>query len=183
MEFELDWLLKLRLVVARCGENDNARWWNSAGQLGPRGASVLKRGFPRTHHFAQARSVFAAASTRCSELFSLDNALTLWRLGDEVEEAFDQRWEHWLDEARGWEPFFEELSVSSVLDLRTALLGQGIVSAELAEILDRSRVDPSGQSIRVGENSSPQATIGLLALGFAKGSSGKLVVPYAFVSQ
>ena len=51
-------LLKLRLVVARHGEMDAARWWNTQGMLGRRGAVVLKRGFPSTHHFAQARIVF-----------------------------------------------------------------------------------------------------------------------------
>ena len=54
---DLGWLLRLRLIVARCGEMDAQCWWNTEGQLGPYGAKVLKRGFPRTHHFAQARSV------------------------------------------------------------------------------------------------------------------------------
>jgi hypothetical protein len=45
-------LFKLRLVVARHGEMDAARWWNTQGVLGPRGLSVLKRGFPKTHCFA-----------------------------------------------------------------------------------------------------------------------------------
>ena len=39
-------LFKLRLVVARHGEMDAARWWNTQGMLGRRGALVLKRGFP-----------------------------------------------------------------------------------------------------------------------------------------
>jgi hypothetical protein len=46
-ELDLAWLLKVRTVVARIGEMDLARWWNSTGQLGPHGASVLRRGFPR----------------------------------------------------------------------------------------------------------------------------------------
>ncbi|MBI4818833.1 MAG: hypothetical protein HY791_21360 [Deltaproteobacteria bacterium] len=44
LELELDRLLKLRLVVARFGEMDVAKWWNTKGQLGRR--------FPRTHRFA-----------------------------------------------------------------------------------------------------------------------------------
>ena len=31
---DLDRLLKLRLVVARFGEMDLAKWWNTRGQLG-----------------------------------------------------------------------------------------------------------------------------------------------------
>jgi hypothetical protein len=183
LEFELDWLLKLRLVVARHGEHDQARWWNSAGQLGTGGAGVLRRGFPRTHYFAQARSVFAAASSRCLELFSLGDAVTLWRLEDEIEEAFDQRWEEWLDNAGAWSPFFQELAANTNADLRAALLGHGLVSAVQVENIDKLSVDSSGQSIRVGENSSPAEITALLALGFAKGAPGKLVVPHAMASR
>ncbi len=53
---DLDRLLKLRLVVARFGEMDLAKWWNTKGQLGRLGAAALRRGFPRTHHFAQHRA-------------------------------------------------------------------------------------------------------------------------------
>ncbi|WP_353830854.1 BrxE family protein [Mesorhizobium sp.] len=45
-------LLKSRLVIARFGEMDLARWWNTRGQLGKLGAATLRRGFPRTHRFA-----------------------------------------------------------------------------------------------------------------------------------
>jgi hypothetical protein len=67
-ELDYEWLLKLRVAVARCGEMDLSRWWNVSRQLAPAGASVLKRGFPRTHYFAQARSVMAIAAHRCNEL-------------------------------------------------------------------------------------------------------------------
>jgi hypothetical protein len=55
---DLDRLLKLRLIVARFGEMDLAKWWNTKGQLGRLGAAAVRRGFPRTHHFARARAVF-----------------------------------------------------------------------------------------------------------------------------
>ena len=51
---DLERLFKLRVAVARFGEMDLARWWNTKGQLGPLGTSALRRGFPRTHRFAQA---------------------------------------------------------------------------------------------------------------------------------
>src|SRR5438132_8487848 len=99
---DLERLLKLRLVVARFGEMDVARWWNTSGQLGKLGAATLKRGFPRTHCFAQARSVFAVAAHRCDEVFSPPGCATLWRLPEHIEELFDARWEHWLDHAVDW---------------------------------------------------------------------------------
>jgi hypothetical protein len=33
-KIDLDWLLRLRLVVARYGEMDALKWWNTNGQLG-----------------------------------------------------------------------------------------------------------------------------------------------------
>jgi hypothetical protein len=34
-KIDLDWLLRVRVAVARCGEMDAQRWWNTEGQLGP----------------------------------------------------------------------------------------------------------------------------------------------------
>ena len=106
---DLDYVFKLRLVVARVGEMDLAQWWNTNGQLGSLRASVLRRGFPRTHRFAQARSVFAVAAHRCADLYQPSDAVTLWDLPASVEDDFEQRWETWIDDAASWEPFFKEL--------------------------------------------------------------------------
>src|SRR3954468_6536802 len=105
----IDRLLKLRLIVARVGEMDLAKWWNTRGQLGRLGTTALRRGFPRTHFFAQARSVFAVAAHRCDELFSPPMCVTLWRLPEAVEEEFDARWERWVDDPDAWEEFFRAL--------------------------------------------------------------------------
>ena len=118
---DLDRLLKLRLVVARFGEMDLAKWWNTKGQLGRLGAAALRRGFPRTHHFAQARSVFAVAAHRCAEVFDPPGCVTLWRLPEAIEEEFDARWEHWLDHADDWTPFFEKLEDLQGTDLVAVL--------------------------------------------------------------
>lgn len=113
----LEKLLRLRLVVARFGELDNARWWNTKGQLGRLGAAALRRGFPRTHRFAQARSVFAVAAQRCDEVFNPPGCVTLWKLPESVEEDFDACWEHWLDHASDWNPFFERIETLGSTDL------------------------------------------------------------------
>src|SRR5688572_20166817 len=124
---QLDLLLKLRLVVARFGEMDVAKWWNTRGQLGRLGGAALRRGFPRTHRFAQARSVFAVAAHRCAELFELPNAVTLWRLPESIEEDFDARWEHWLDHSSDWEPFFVSLERIEGSDLTEALAARDLI--------------------------------------------------------
>lgn len=102
-------LFKLRLVVARHGEMDAARWWNTNGILGHRGSMVLKRGFPSTHSFAQARIAFAVARSRCHELFDPPGCMTLWNLPADIEDQFDERWQDWLDEGDQWRPVFENL--------------------------------------------------------------------------
>jgi hypothetical protein len=179
-DIDLEWLLKARVVVARCGEMDCAKWWNSDGQLGPLGASVLARGFPRTHHFAQARSVFAAAATKCSEVFALPDAMTLWWLGEDVEEAFDLQWEAWLDRASEWKLFFEEIAQVKSGELPEVLAQLGLVDASQVARAKGLKLDPNGKSLRIaGASDELGDTVALLALGFSKGAPGKPVVPYA----
>ena len=81
MSIDLEKLLNLRLVVAHFGEMDLARWWNTKAQLGLLGALALRRGFPRTYNFAQARSVFAVTAQRCS-VFDPPASVTLWQLSE-----------------------------------------------------------------------------------------------------
>lgn len=134
---ELDLLLKLRLVVARFGEMDIAKWWNTRGQLGSLGGAALRRGFPRTHRFAQARSVFAVAAHRCSEVFDPPHCVTLWKLPESIEEDFDARWEHWLDHAADWEVFFEALELLEGGDLVAALSARDLIGDGDAAIFTR----------------------------------------------
>src|SRR5687768_673022 len=124
---DLERLFKLRLTVARFGEMDVAKWWNTRGQLGPLGAAALRRGFPRTYRFAQARSVFAVAAHRCAEVFDPPNTVTLWRLPESIEETFDARWEHWLDHASDWEAFFVSLERIESNDLTEGLATRGLI--------------------------------------------------------
>jgi hypothetical protein len=177
---DLDRLLKLRLVVGRFGEMDVAKWWNTNGQLGRFGAASLRRGFPRTHYFAQARSVFAVAAHRCAEVFEPPGCVTLWRLPEEIEEEFDTRWEHWIDHAAEWQPFFHELEGLQGTDLVVALRGFEVISDAEAAGLTRLRRSAEGRAVPLPEVFSPtHADVTLLALGFARAEVGALAVPYA----
>jgi len=177
---DLDRLLKLRLVVARFGEMDIAKWWNTKGQLGRLGAAALRRGFPRTHHFAQARSVFAVAAHRCGEVFEPPGSVTLWRLPEAIEEEFDARWERWLDQAAEWQPFFQKLERLQKTDLVAALRGFEAISDSDAEGLARLRRSAEGRAVPLpGVFSSTDMDVALLALGFARAEVGALAVPYA----
>ena len=177
---DLDRLLKLRLVVARFGEMDLARWWNTRGQLGRLGSAALRRGFPRTHRFAQARSVFAVAAHRCDEVFDPPGCVTLWRLTEAIEEQFDARWEQWLDGATDWIPFFEKLEALQATDLSAMLCSLELASDGELQTRSRLRCSAEGRAVSLpGVFSGTDAEVSLLALGFALGAPGALAVPYA----
>jgi hypothetical protein len=177
---DLERVLKLRLVVARFGEMDLAKWWNTRGQLGRHGAAALRRGFPRTYRFAQARSVFAVAAHRCAEVFEPPGSVTLWRLPETVEEEFDARWEQWLDSAGEWTPFFDKLESLAGTDLTAVLRSFEVVSDRDLEAYARLRRSAEGRAVPLpGVFSGTNDDVGLLALGFARGEPGALAVPYA----
>ena len=176
----LDRLLKLRLIVARFGEMDLARWWNTRGQLSRLGSAAVRRGFPRTHYFAQARSVFAVAAYRCQEIFDPPNAVTLWRLPETIEEEFEAKWEYWLDNANEWNPFFQRLENLQENDLNVALRAFDVITTEESEVSSRLRRSAEGRSVPLPEPfSGTDRDIALLALGFSRGELGSLAVPYA----
>ena len=176
---DLDLLLKLRLIVARFGEMDIAKWWNTRGQLGPLGASALRRGFPRSHYFAQARAVFAVAGQRCTEVFDPPSSVTLWRLPERIEEEFRTRWEYWLDNSSDWTPFFKQIEQPAGLDLAAHIRALGIVTDNAVKEAARVRWQAGHPAVALtGSFGGTDHDIALLALTFARGGVGALAVPY-----
>lgn len=181
---DLDRLLRLRLVVARMGEMDRAQWWNTKGQLGPLGAMALSRGLPRTHYFAQARSIFAVAAHRCGEVFDPPGSWTLWRLPREIEQAFDARWESWVDSAGDWTPVFEQIAELEGTDLVTAFQGLDLVDDADLAALTRLHTSAEGRAVPLlAPFKADDAYLTLLALAFALGRPGALAVPYARAAE
>ncbi|MBI3748368.1 MAG: BrxE family protein [Chloroflexi bacterium] len=177
---DLERLFRLRVVVARVGEMDLAQWWNTRGQLSRLGAAAVRRGLPRTHWFAQARSVFAVAAHRCDEVFNPPGSVTLWRLPEDLEERFDARWEHWLDNARDWDDFFERVAAVETPDLAGALRALGLLDEEVVAAAERLPLAPGARSLQLPTDfSGTEADADLLTLGFSRGSKGSVVVPYA----
>jgi hypothetical protein len=177
---DLDRLLKLRLLIARFGEMDIARWWNTKGQLGRLGAAALRRGFPRTHYFAQARSVFAVAAHHCNEVFDPPGCVTLWRLPEAIEDEFETQWEHWLDNANEWTPFFQRLETLRATDLLETLRSFEVISERDADPFSKLRRSAEGRAVPLpGVFDGTEDKLALLALGFARGEVAALAVPYA----
>lgn len=179
---DFDRLFKLRLVVARFGEMDGARWWNTNGVLSKKGSLLLSRGFPKTHRFAQARLVFEVARARSAERFpAVPGCLTLWSLPAQVEEEFDARWAHWLAESEAWTEFFESLEAPGD-DLLSMLEDRDLLVPDLKSEVGRMRRSAEGRSVPLsGVRLADNKTIALLAAGFARGEQGKPAIPYARV--
>jgi hypothetical protein len=175
---DFDRLLKLRLVVARVGEMDLAKWWNTRGQLGRLGTAAIRRGLARTHYFAQARSVFAVADFRCREVFDPPHSVTLWHLTEAVEEEFEAHWERWLERAGEWKPFFLELEALQETELKAVLRSFDLITDNASELFSRLRRSAEGRAVPLpAPFAATNQDIASLALGFARGEPGALAVP------
>jgi hypothetical protein len=145
---DLDRLLKLRLVVARFGEMDIAKWWNTKGQLGRLGTAALRRGFPRTHRFAQAVILPSGINERLTgldragidrDLISIqtqidDLAFTLYEITAEDRAAIETASKRVASAAResdaaddddGDDPSEDGVAVSGTADAVTWVEGEG----------------------------------------------------------
>ncbi len=179
VNFKFDHLFKLRLTVARFGEMDNARWWNTKGIMGRYGALTLSRGFPKTHRFAQAKITFAVAAHRCKEIYAYPGAVTLWDLPPEIEDRFQEKWHEWLDDIDHWTPFFQSLEHISGMELLDLLTQQGLINPEQVEMAQKLRRSSEGRSVRISAcESLDDEALSLLAAGFFRGEQGKPAVPY-----
>ncbi len=178
---DLPRLLKLRLAVARHGEMDCARWWNTQGVLSARGALLYARGFPTSHPFARARLVMAVARARSAEVFSPPSAITLWSLPGPLEEAFDEHWSAWLDDAPTWLPFFDRLATHRGSDLLALLDDLRLLTPAHHAAYAGLRHSSENRAVLLPSTVTRPTddTITLLAAAFARGEPGALAVPYA----
>ena len=181
-DIDLSRLLKLRLIVARHGEMDAARWWNTNGVLGRKGSLLMSRGFPKTHHFAQARLVFEVARARSAERFhTAAGCITLWKLPASVEDDFDAQWPEWLDEAEAWSEFFQSIQTCAD-DLLEILRAHDLINTEQAEQVSRMHRSAEDRAVQLpGECSVDDDTITLLAAAFSRGEATKPAIPFAQV--
>lgn len=176
---ELELLLRLRLAVARFGEMDGAGWWNTQGVLGRGGRSVLTRGFPGTHWFAQARIACSVAAARCAAVFAPPGCLTLWSLPAELEDALARQWPRWCRNSTQWGPFFENLIPRNTGDLAHHLKDLGLIDAAIVQATASLRRSAEGKAVALpGTGSANRQTLMLLAAGFSKGEKHALAVPY-----
>ena len=108
MSIDVRKITALRMTVARQGEMDRSKWWNTQGLLSRVGELALSRGFPRSHVFARSRAVFAVASSRSEEVFNPPESYTLWRLPVEIEDQLEDAWAGWLENPDEWQELLEQ---------------------------------------------------------------------------
>ena len=97
-----------------------------------------------------------------------------------MEEEFEAHWEHWLDQADEWKPFFLELEILKETDLKTALQSFNLITDDEFGSFSRLRRSAEGRAVPLpvlftGTNQD----VASLALGFARGEPSALAVPYA----
>lgn len=182
--FSPEGLLRLRLLVARFGEMDNARWWNTSGVLGPMGRQVMARGFTRSYRFAQARVAFAVAAARCKEVFDPPGSMTLWKLPATVEDRFDSRWQDWVDNAAEWEHFFTSIETVNGSDLLGQAQSLGLASSEQIERARQLKRSTSNKAVPLPGTATPTDEVIIqLALGFWRGEPGAPAIPYVRLEE
>lgn len=176
----IDQIAKLRIAVARFGEMDRSKWWNTKGMLSGLGEMAIARGFPKTHVFARARAVFSVARLRSEEVFNPPNSFTLWRLPVEIEDRLEDAWANWLESPAPWADFLAELEGCSpengVIEALSNLELLSARSKEKAGNLRRAD-DLRSVPIKPSEKSSQHA-IELLAAAHGSSEPGKLAVPF-----
>lgn len=120
------------------------------------------------------------AAARCEAVFDPPGSVTLWRMPEAVEEEFDARWEHWLDDATVWQPFFLDLARIQSADIVAALRSFDLVDDRTQALLSKLRRSAEGRAVPIPQPfSSTDEDVTLLALAFARGEPGNLAVPYS----
>lgn len=174
-----DRLLRLRLIVARYGEMDLMGWWNTQGVLGKLGDTVYRRGFPRTAPFAQARVVFAVARHRTKELWDPPACATLWTLPMQVEDAFEDHWQGWIDQDEHWAGLFQALTKLRKGDLLEQLHDLGAIDAACMAQARELKRSVDHRAVRLqGPRPIDDNVLGLLAAGFFRGEPKSPAIPY-----
>ena len=170
---------KLRLAVARFGEMDRAKWWNTKGMLANLGEMAISRGFPKTHLFARARAVFAVAGQRCDEIYNPPDGFTLWRLPPEIEDQIEDTWSHWLEDPDPWQEFLGRVNGRTSQDLLDTRQSLELIDDQLVDRVKKLKRANDFRSVLLPASTElDNEGIALLAAAFFRGEPGKLAVPY-----
>ena len=172
-------IVALRIVVARQGEMDRSKWWNTQGLLSSVGELAISRGFPKTHVFARARAAFAVAASRSEEVFNPPDSYTLWRLPVEIEDQIEDAWSGWLESPEEWQNLLRKINEAASSELKSILASLELLSDETTSLAKglRRADDLKSVPLRI-EGQTVIEAIELLAIAHASSEPGKLAVPF-----
>ncbi len=169
----------LRMTVARQGEMDRSKWWNTKGLLSRVGELAISRGFPKSHVFARARAAFAVASARSEEVFNPPESYTLWRLPVEIEDQIEDAWSGWLESPEEWKELLEKIDAAASNELAPVLADLELVSGNTVKRAKGLRRADDLKSVPLKlDGETPVEAIELLAIAHASSEPGKLAVPF-----
>lgn len=179
MDVDVQKIAALRMAVARFGEMDRSKWWNTKGLLSKLGELAVSRGLPKTHVFARSRAAFAVASSRSEEVFNPPDSYTLWHLPAEIEDQLEDAWAGWLEKPEQWQQLLEQIDQESGKGLLPMLTKLELVSESTAERVGRLRRADDLRSVPVKANGeSAGELVEILAAAHNSSEPGKLAVPF-----
>ena len=179
MDTDVKKIAALRMAVARHGEMDRSKWWNTKGLLSNVGELAISRGFPKSHVFARSRAAFAVASSRSEEVFNPPDSYTLWRLPVEIEDQLEDAWAGWLETPDEWRELLGQIDQEGSCELVSVLIKLELVSEQSAERGKGFRRADDLRSVPIKLNGEAvMEAIELLAAAHSCGEPGKLAVPF-----
>ncbi len=181
-------LFKLRLVIAAMGEAARLKWWKSSVMSGT-GEFLFESGFPRSAPFAQTRAGFRVAQLACDEALAIQpspgGSITchLFRLTPQLEDAFENERNRWMDEPQEWKECFQATWALGAEQWPQALIDLADLDPAALEWAHQ-QIPQTAKALRLEDPFEiNQLHIERLAAGFVCGQAGQLVVPYLQVAS
>jgi len=179
LDIDVKKIAALRMAIARFGEMDRVKLWNTKGLLSNVGELALSRGFPKSHVFARSRAAFAVASSRSEEVFNPPDSYTLWRLPVEIEDQLEDAWAEWLESPDEWKELLEKIDKEMGDELVPVLTNLGLISEKSMKRDKGLRRADDLRSVPIKLNGeTAMEAIELLAVAHGCSDPGKLAVPF-----
>jgi len=174
-DWDFEDLFAKRRAIARIGEGDWMRWWDS-NALNDAGDILIPRLFRRTPHLSAAHMAMLAARARHDSAVPREPLIHLFNLGEVLEGAF----ERWLIQRKseGWSP-------PPMPPGDTSLgAGEALKALGLEPETDSGSIEGSHlvlgdlEQATIDERAVRESVLRSLAGAYALGERGRLVVPY-----
>lgn len=169
-------VFQVRHQIARLGENDWMRWWDS-NALTDAGRYTLPRLFRRTPAWAGAHLAILAARVRHDAAVPREPLVHLFYFGEALEGAF----ERWLIERKAEGEELEEFPQPNEemrRSVRAALERLGISPSDTPAGEGATRVLGSVRAEELGNERGRSRIAQRLAAAYTASDPGQLVVPY-----